>query len=111
MNYLLSDEDFSIDGKTCLYFYTNWMTFHSKTRRVLEKLEGKYPLIKFIAIDADIHKKMCTRYSVSVVPTIIVLDEVSKISTIEGVVMASAIQSFFSNLEKVKNVRKEKSTD
>ena len=101
MIYISSEEDLKVEGVKALYFYANWMPFNLRIKGVLENIEKKNDKIKFFAVDTDSFKSLCTRYSVKVVPTIVIVDVNSKTTPmIEGVAMASAIKSFFTKYDK-----------
>jgi thiol-disulfide isomerase/thioredoxin len=102
--FITKEEEIILKDKiVSLYFYGSWMPFHKKMMIMLDKMEEKYKDILFLGIDVDFFKNVCRRFSISSVPTIVILNNGLEIKRIEGLVMTSALKSTFVEIHKDKN--------
>jgi thiol-disulfide isomerase/thioredoxin len=100
MNFITNEEELKFGKKpTALYFYANWMPFHKKMITMIEKVETKY-MVDFLAIDADIFKNICKRFSVESIPLVIIYKNKYEVSRISGLPMTSAFLSAFKEMER-----------
>jgi thioredoxin-like negative regulator of GroEL len=81
-----------------LYFYANWMPYHSKFLTMISKIEEKYKDISFSAIDVEEFKNQCKRFSIDSIPTVIILKEGKEAKRINGLVLTSAFKSAFADI-------------
>lgn len=83
-----------------MYFYSTWMPNiqHKKMLSMIEKIENKYDDVFFFAIDVDFFMKICQKYKVESIPTIIIMNTQSEIKRINGVVLTSAFKSVFADI-------------
>jgi thiol-disulfide isomerase/thioredoxin len=99
MFFLLEENDFKIqNGRQALYFYSTWMPFHKKMNSMISKIEQKYKDISFCAIDVDLFKSLTKRFSVTSIPTVIILVNGIEKKRITGIVMTSAFKSMFADI-------------
>lgn len=99
MLFITREEEIQIDlPLQALYFYASWMPYHSKMLTMIGKMEDKYKDIPFSAIDVDEFKKQCKRFSISSIPTVLILKEGKEIKRIDGLVLTSAFRSAFADI-------------
>jgi thiol-disulfide isomerase/thioredoxin len=63
-----------------------------------DKIEEKYPEVKFIAIDVDYFKNLCLRFGIESIPNIIVFKDGKECKRIAGLVLTSAFKSAFGDI-------------
>ena len=96
MLFLVQEKDLDINQSLCaLYFYASWMPFHKKMMIMIEKMEQKYPIIKFFAINVESFKGLCKRFAISSVPIVLILEAGREAKRINGIVLTSAFKSAF----------------
>lgn len=86
------------DQMQALYFYNTRMPFHDKMVYVLAKIEEKYNNINYLAIDVNNFKGQCIRFSITSVPTVIVLKAGKEIVRVEGYVKRGQIIGAFDDI-------------
>jgi len=70
---------------TVIDFYANWCVPCKTLEPYLEEFQKMYSNINFIKINIDNEKEMAEKYNISVLPTIVIIDDTQKVlSTIEG---------------------------
>lgn len=67
-----------------LYFYTTWMPFHNKLIYVISQIQESYKDISYLAIDAGYFNNQCIRFSITSVPTLLLLKNGKEVKRIEG---------------------------
>jgi len=98
MIFITKDEDLDLSSeKNSIYFFGRWMPYHKKMLVMLDKIEEKYSDVKFYAIDVDMFKNMCKRFSIDSVPTILILNG-NKKRRIVGTILMSAIKAVFADI-------------
>lgn len=98
MLFLTKEEDLDLSSeKNSIYFFGRWMPYHKKMLIMLSKMEEKYDDIKFYAIDVDMFKNMCKRFSIDSVPTILIING-DKRKRIVGTILTSAIRAAFDDI-------------
>ena len=97
MIFITEESDLCFDNMTVLYFYAPWMPFHKKMIIMIDKMEQKYKNIKFYAINTDIFKSVCVRFSIDSIPTVLIFDK-KEIKRITGLVLTSAFKSAFADI-------------
>ena len=85
-----------------IYFYANWMPFHHKFITMISKIEERHKDIKFLAIDVDHFASQCKRFSITSIPTVVILKNGREIKRVEGLILTSAFKNVFVNLNKEK---------
>lgn len=81
-----------------IYFYASWMPYHHKFLTMIDKIKDKYKDIKFFAIDVDQFNNQCKRFSISSIPTVLILKDGKEIKRINGLVLTSAFKSAFADI-------------
>ncbi len=94
----LTDENIVICKLQALYFYAPWIPYHKKMLIMIDKVEQKYKNIEFLAINTDDFKGLCSRFSVSSIPSVIILNDGAELKRIKGLVMTSAFKSAFADI-------------
>lgn len=85
MLFITQEEEIKMDHPLqALYFYIPWMPFHSKLVYVISQIEEKYKDISYLAVDADYFRTQCIRFSVTSVPTLLLLQAGREVKRIEG---------------------------
>lgn len=97
MVFITKETDICFQSACILYFYAPWIPFHKKMIVMLDKMEQKYLKMNFYAINVDLFKQMCVRFSVDSVPTIIFFNK-KELKRIHGLVLTSALKSVFSDI-------------
>ena len=99
MIFLLDEQDFPGDYKhSVFYFYASWMPFHKKMLVVLNKLEKKYKFLNFYAIDVDNLRKLCKRFSVENLPTVLIMLNGKEKRRITELVSTATINKIFADI-------------
>lgn len=99
MNFLVQEADLQLKDKIqALYFYSSWLPYHKKMLVMIDKIEQKYSNVEFIAIDVDQLSNQCKRFNISLIPTVIILQNGKELKRIEGLVMTSAFKSAFADI-------------
>lgn len=99
MQYLTKESSFQLkENLQSLYFYASWMPFHKKMALMLGKMEEKYKNVEFTAIDVDVYKPLCTRFSINSIPTILIMSNGEEKKRITGLVLTSALKSAFADI-------------
>ena len=94
MLFVTSESEIKLnDSFQGLYFYASWMPFHKKMLVMIDKMESKFKNIRFMAIDIDHFKSQCIRFSITSIPTVIILDNGKEVKRINGLVLTSAFKS------------------
>lgn len=89
MNFITDEYDLILDiGINFLYFYSYQTLFHKDIISVIEKLEVVHKNINFLAVDVDYFKKMCNRFSIISIPTIIITQNDIEIKRYSGLISA-----------------------
>lgn len=90
MNFIVDDTDLQVKWQDhpvqALYFYRSEMPFQHKMLKIIDTLQQQHPLVYFFAIDTEQFGGLCTRFSLSSVPTLIFLEEGKEIHRVEGTV-------------------------
>jgi thioredoxin-like negative regulator of GroEL len=81
-----------------LYFYIPLMPFHKKLLYLFSQLEVKYKNFVCLAVDGDDFANQCIRFSVSMVPTVIILKDGQEIKRIEGSVKKRDVIDAFADI-------------
>lgn len=98
MLFITKEEDLDLSSdKNSLYFFGRWMPYHKKMLVMLDKMEDRHDDVKFYAIDVDMFKGMCKRFSVDSVPTVLILNG-NKKKRIIGTILTSAIRAAFDDI-------------
>lgn len=81
-----SKDDSSIlsNGTVILDFYADWCGPCKKYAPEFEKLSELYPLLSFVKINSDENEQIMEKYSVSSLPTTIVLRNGKELERYEG---------------------------
>lgn len=74
------------------------MPYHKKMLIMLNKVKEKYSELEYIAIDTDYYKILCSRFSVTSIPTVLMLHDGKEVGRINGLVLTSAFKSTFSDI-------------
>lgn len=99
MIFITSEDDLKINtGITAMYFYSSWMPFHKKMITMISKIEDKYKDIIFYAIDTDHFKKICKRFEIDSIPTVLIKKDGVDIKKINGLPLTSAFKSAFADI-------------
>lgn len=99
MIFITQEEELQIDlPLQSLYFYASWMPFHNKFITMISKMEEKYKNMFFYAIDVDQFANQCKRFSVSSIPTVLILKEGKEIKRIIGLTLTSAFKSAYADI-------------
>lgn len=98
MKFLVKEDELNLKGIQTLYFYASWMPYHKKMLIMIDKVKEKHSNIDFLAIDVDYFKSLCKRFSVTSVPTVIILSNGTEAKRIEGLVLTSAFKSAFGDI-------------
>lgn len=64
---------------------------------MLDKMEQKYNDIKFFAVNIDQFRKICNRFYIDSVPTVIIFDK-KELKRITGLVLTSAFKRAFDDI-------------
>lgn len=98
MIFLTKEEDLDLSAKKrALYFYASWMPYHKKMLVMIDKMENKYPDMKFFAIDVNAFPNLCKRFTIDSVPMVLIFNE-RKTRRIAGLVLTSAFRSTFADI-------------
>lgn len=103
MIFITEESDLCFDGMSVLYFYASWMPFHKKMLLMIDKMEQRYTHIKFYAINTDIFKTICIRFSINSIPTVLIFDK-KELKRINGLVLTSAFKSAFADICNISSV-------
>ena len=99
MLFITEDEELDYNNKICcLYFYANWMPFHSRMTKMLNKMEEKYKNISFFAIDTDYFKSIVKRFEINSIPELIFLDNGKRLKRTNGLILTSALKSILNSI-------------
>lgn len=98
MKFITHEDDIKLDNLHVLYFYASWMPYHKKMMIMIDKIEKKYKNILFSAIDVDFFKNTCKRFSVTSVPSVIILLDGREVKRITGMILTSAFKSIFADI-------------
>ena len=108
MIFVIDEEEVKLnEGFTSLYFYAPWMPYHKKCMIMIEKMEEKFPQLKFLAIDTDQFKGLVTRFDVTSVPTFIVFSDGIEKKRMVGYILTSAFKSVFIDIFKAPTQKEE----
>lgn len=106
MFFLVKEEELDINQPLiALYFYASWLPFHKKMMLMIEKIEKKFNNIKFIAINTDLFKSLNKRYSITNIPTVVILKDGKDVKRINGIVLTSAFRSAFVDICNSSNLK------
>jgi thiol-disulfide isomerase/thioredoxin len=95
MIFITKEEDININLKLqSLYFYASWMPLHKKLLTMISSIEENYGMA-FYAIDVDYFENQCKRFSITSIPTILVLAQGSEIKRINGFVSTPVLTGIF----------------
>jgi hypothetical protein len=84
MIFITREEEINMDlPLQALYFYTTWMPFHSKLIYVISQIQEEYKDISYLAIDAGYFSSQCIRFSITSVPTLLLLKNGKEVKRIE----------------------------
>lgn len=85
MIFITQEEEIHMDVPVqSFYFYTTWMPFNNKLIYVISQIEEQYKDINYLAIDADYFSSQCIRFSITSVPTLLLLKNGKEVTRIEG---------------------------
>jgi thioredoxin-like negative regulator of GroEL len=85
MLFITQEEEVKLDQPIqCLYFYNYGMPFHNKLVYIISQMEEKYKDISYLAIDTDYFHSQCIRFTISSVPTLLLLKNGKEIERVEG---------------------------
>lgn len=99
MLFITNEEEINIDlPLQAIYFYASWMPYHSKFLTMISKMEEKHKDVLFFAVDVDQFSNQCKRFSVSSIPTVLILKEGKEAKRINGLVLTSAFKSTFADI-------------
>jgi thiol-disulfide isomerase/thioredoxin len=93
--FITQESDLQFDCKCVFYFYATWMPFNNKMLNILDKLERKYIDTKFFAIDVEVFKNICKRFSIDNIPVILLMNKGYELQRINGFVLNSALKHAF----------------
>jgi len=98
MIFITREEDLDLSfEKNALYFFGRWMPYHKKMLIMLDKMQEKYTDVIFYAIDVDMFKNMCKRFSVDSVPTVLIING-DKRKRIIGTILINPIRAAFADI-------------
>lgn len=103
MIFITQEEEIKINNLISLYFYANWMPYHQKFLTMIDKVEQKYKNIQFYAIDVDQFASQCKRFSVTSIPTVLILKNGKELKRINGLTLTSAFKSAFVDISITKD--------
>ena len=99
MLFLSAENDLYLTNNIqALYFYSSWMPFHKKMLTMLKTIEAKYKDIEYIAIDVDFFKKLCIRFDVKSIPTIIILHNGKELKRVNGIILTQPLKKIFNDI-------------
>jgi thioredoxin 1 len=99
MLFITQEEEINMDlPLQALYFYASWMPYHKKFLTMIGKMEEKHKDISFFAIDVDQFTSQCKRFSISSVPTVLILQGGKEVKRINGLVLTSAFKRAFADI-------------
>lgn len=98
MIFITDENEIQLKNYQLIYFYSSWFVFHSKMMFMLNLSELKYNNVSFLAIDVDEFKNQCKRFSINVVPTVLILKEGKEINRLEGVFDTKKIIESFADI-------------
>jgi len=111
MLFITQQEDINIDLQLqVLYFYANWAPLHKKFLSMIEKIENTYKTSCF-AIDSDDFSNQCKRFSITSIPTILVLSHGNKLKKINGFISTYELISIFDDIYKCNGEKHDISSD
>lgn len=96
MLFLTEEDEYSTrNPNQVLYFYRNSMPFQQMLQRMLEREEEKHKNIAFFAIDVDYFAGLCKRFSVTSIPSIILLTEGKEAKRLHSLVTTNSFVDVF----------------
>ena len=99
MLFITHEDDLQVpDDIKSIYFYASWMPFHNKFMLMLDKVKKIHKNIKYFAVDTDSFKKICTRFNVTSIPTVLIIKNNQEIKRIEGLTLTSAFKKAFADI-------------
>lgn len=85
MLFITQEEEIKLDNCIqALYFYTIGMPFHNKLVYIISQIQERYKEISYLAIDAGHFSSQCIRFSITSVPTLLILQGGKEAKRIEG---------------------------
>lgn len=99
MLFLTQESELKITNRLqALYFYSTHMLFHDKMVYVLSQIEKKHSNVSYLSIDVGYFKSQCIRFSIILVPTILILRNGKEIKRMEGSVRSRQIINAFDDI-------------
>lgn len=97
MIYLTDESELKVsEGISGIYFYADWLVFHKKMKIMIDKVTQHNENIKFFAVDVDSFPKLCTRFAVESIPTVVIMKKGGEeVGRINGMSLTSAFKKTF----------------
>ncbi len=80
--------------KKILYFSADWCGPCKAMKPIIEKFEQEHSDVEIVRIDADEESGLCIKYSISSVPTFILLSEDEEVNRKRGAFNEKALLEF-----------------
>lgn len=99
MIFITREEEIQIDlPLQSLYFYASWMVFHKKFLTMISKIEDQHKNMMFYAIDVDQFSNQCKRFSVSSIPTVLVLKDGVEVKRVSGLARTNTFKNVYADI-------------
>lgn len=85
-------------GLACIDFFATWCRPCKMIAPQFEAMSAKYPQVKFLKVDVDIHKSLAGRYGIKAMPTFKVLGDGLVVGEIQGANLPAVEQLLIKNI-------------